>query len=71
MSHQTPIRTNSPLSTPGTQQRVHQQTPVRGKLISRLPISPSQIASRKLIQKSVKLLNDAKQKPVLQALVQR
>ena len=65
MSHQTPISTHASLSTPGTQQRVHQQTPVRGKPISKLPISPSQIASRKLIKKSVKLLNDAKHKPVL------
>ena len=64
MPHQTPIRNNTPLSTPGTQQRAHQQTPVRGKPISKSPISPAQSASRKLIQRSVKLLNAPKHKPV-------
>ena len=51
MPHQTPIRTNTPLSTPGIQQRTHKQTPVGSKPISKLPISPAQCASRKLIQK--------------------
>ena len=37
---------------------------MRGKPISKSPISPAQIASRKLIQKSLKLLNDPKHKPV-------
>ena len=70
MPHQTTIRTNTPLSTPSTQQRIHQQTPVRGKPISKLPISPAQISSRKLIQKSVKRLNDA-QHNLFSGLVQR
>ena len=64
MPHQTPIRTNSHLSTPSTQKRTHQQTPVRGKPISKSPISPAQIASRKLIQKSVKILNTPTHRPV-------
>ena len=29
--HQTPIKTNTPSLTPGTQQKAHQQTPVRSK----------------------------------------
>ena len=64
MPNQTPIRTNTSLSTPGTQQRNHQQTPVRGKPISKSPISPAHIASRKLIQKSVKILNTPTHRPV-------
>ena len=60
MPHQTPIRTNTPSFTPGIQQRDHQQTPVRSKPISKIPINPAQTVSRKLIQKSVKLLNAAK-----------
>ena len=63
MPHQTPIRTNTPL-TPSTQQRAHQQTPVRSKPISKTPISPAQTVSRKLIQKSVKLLIAPKHKLV-------
>ena len=38
--HQTLIRTNTPPSTPDTQQRAHQQTPVRSNSISKSPISP-------------------------------
>ena len=64
MPHQTPIRTNTPPFTPGTQQRAHQQTPVRSKPISKQPISPAQSVSRKLIQKSMKLLNAPKHKLV-------
>ena len=36
---------------------VYQQTPVRNQLINKTPISAAQVVSRKLIQKSVKLLN--------------
>ena len=43
--HQTPIKTNSPSLTSGTQQRAHQQTPVRSKLISKIPISSAQAES--------------------------
>ena len=61
--HQTPIKTNTPSLTPGTQQRAHQQTPVRSQLITKTPISAAQSVSRKVIQKSVKLLNTPKHKP--------
>ena len=61
----TPIRTNAPLSTPGKHQRAHQQTPVCGKPISKSPISTAQLARRRLIQKSVKLLNAPKHKSIL------
>ena len=64
MPLQTPIRTNTPSLTPGTQPRAHQQTPVRSEPISKMPISPAQAVSRKLIQKSVKLLNAPKHKLV-------
>ena len=64
MPHQTPIKTNTPSFTPGTQQRAHQQTPVRSKPINKTPISPAQSVSRKLIQKHVKLLNAPKHKLV-------
>ena len=37
---------------------------MRGKPISKSPISPAQIASRKLIQKSVKILNTPTHRPV-------
>ena len=59
---QTPIMTNTLSLTPGIQQRAHQQTPVRSKPISKIPISSAQAVSRKLIQKSVKLLNAPKHK---------
>ena len=68
--HQTPIKTNTPFLTPGTQQRDHQETPVRGQLITKTPISSAQAVSRKLIQKSVKLLNAPKHKPNLKSCPQ-
>ena len=49
MPHQTPIRTNTPSLAPDTQQRAHQQNPVRSKPISKTPISPTQAVSRKLM----------------------
>ena len=61
----TPIRTNAPLSTPGKHQRAHQQTPTFGKPIRKSLISTAQLARRRLIQKSVKLLNAPKHKSVL------
>ena len=64
MPHQTPIRTNTPSFTPGIQQRAHQQTPVRSKPISKIPLYPAQAVSRKLMQKSGKLLNAPKHKLV-------
>ena len=60
---QTPTLTKTPSLTPGTQNIPHQQTPVRSQLINKIPISAAQAVSRKLIQKSVKLLNAPKLKP--------
>ena len=62
--HQTSIKNNTPSLTPGTQLKAHQQTPVRSKPISKIPSSPAQAVSRKLVQKSVKLLNAPKHKLV-------
>ena len=58
-----PTITRSPSLTPSTQNIAHQQTPVRSQLINKTPISAAQALSRKLIQKSVKLLNAPKLKP--------
>ena len=60
---QIPTSTISPSLTPGTPSIAHQQTPVRSQLINKTPISAAQALSRKLIQKSVKLLNAPKLKP--------
>ena len=60
---QTPTLTRTLSLTPATQNIAHQQTPVRGQLINKTPISAAQAVSRKLIQKSVKLLNAPKLKP--------
>ena len=54
----------TPSLTPGTQNIAHQQTPVRSQLINKTPISAAQAVSRKLIQKSVNLLNAPKLKPI-------
>ena len=62
--HQTPIKNTTPSLTPGTQQKAHQQTPVRSKPISKIPSSSAYAVSRKLIQKSVKMLNAPKHKLV-------
>ena len=60
---QTPTLIRTPTSTPATQNIAHQQTPVRNQLINKPPISAAQVVSRKLIQKSVKLLNAPRSKP--------
>ena len=60
---QTPTLTRTTSLTPATQNIAHQQTPVRSQLINKTPISAAQAVSRKLIQKSVKLLNAPKLKP--------
>ena len=60
---QIPTFTRSPSLTPATQNITHQQAPVRSQLINKTPISAAQVVSRKLIQKSVKLLNAPKLKP--------
>ena len=64
-THQSPIRTNATLSTPGKHQRAHQQPPLCGKPISKSAISTAQLVRRRLIQKSVKLLNAPKHKSIL------
>ena len=59
----TPARTNTPavIQTPAGPRRVphiiSKQTPVRYTVSNKPSLSPAQLASRKLIQKSVKLLN--------------
>ena len=58
----TPTLIKTPSATLGTQNIAHQQTPVRNQLINKTPISAAQAVSRKLIQKSVKLLNAPKPK---------
>ena len=61
---QTPAMIKTPLSTqttPGS--RACKQTPVRDQLIIKTPISSAQVASRRLVQKSVKLLNTPISKP--------
>ena len=60
---QTPMLTKTPSLTQGKQNTTYQQTPVRSQLITKTPISAAQAVSRKLIQKSVKLLNTPKHKP--------
>ena len=53
----TPTLTGTPIRPPVRQKIVYQQTPVRNQMIITTPISVSQAKSRKLIKKSVKLLN--------------
>ena len=60
---QTPTFTRSPSLTPAIQNIAHQQTPVRNQLINKTPISAAHAVSRKLMQKSVNLLNVPKLKP--------
>ena len=62
----TPVRTNAPMviQTPAGPKRIPHnspnQTPVRHPVSSQPNLSPAQLASRKLIQKSVKMLNTPK-----------
>ena len=64
----TPARTNTPvvIQTPAGPRRISHgtpnQTPVRHTVSSQPNLSPAQLASRKLIQKSVKMLNTPKLK---------
>ena len=60
---QTAILIRTPTSRPATQNIEHQQTPVRNQLINKPPISAAHVLSRKLIQKSVKLLNAPRLNP--------
>ena len=62
----TPARTNAPviMQTPAGPRRIPnsipKQTPVRHTVSNQPDLSPAQLASRKLIQKSVKMLNTPK-----------
>ena len=62
----TPVRTNTPvvIQTPAGPRRVPhiipKQTPVRHTVSNKPDLSPAQITSRKLLQKSVKMLNTPK-----------
>ena len=64
----TPARTNTPvvIQTPAGPRRISHstpnQTPVRHSISNQPNFSPAQLASRKLIQKSVKILNTPKLK---------
>ena len=64
----TPARTNTPVvvQTPAGPRRIlyrtPNQTPVRHTVSSQPNLGPAQLASRKLIQKSVKMLNTSKLK---------
>ena len=57
---QTPVLTNDIMSKQNTPSSTSKQTPVRGQSVVKIPISSAQQASRKLIQRSVKLLNTPK-----------
>ena len=59
----TPTLIRTPTSKPAAQNIAHQQTSVRNQLINKPPISATQAVSRKLKQKSVKLLNVPRSKP--------
>ena len=54
---QTPVVTNGIMSKQNTPNSTSKQTPVRSQHVIKTPISSAQQASRKLIQRSVKLLN--------------
>ena len=51
------------ISKQNTPSSIGKQTPVRNQLIAKIPISPAQQASRKLIQRSVKFLNTSRSAP--------
>ena len=55
--NRTPTIKKTPLSHMKPAQTQNQQTPIRPLTIVKTPISPAQAAGRKLIQRSVKLLN--------------
>ena len=57
---QTPVLTNDIMSKQNTPSTTSKQTPVRGQFVVKTPISSAQQASKKLIQRSVKLLNTPK-----------
>ena len=59
---QSPTLIRTPISTQHTPNSEHKQTLVRNQLITKTAISPAQAVSKKLIQKSVKLLNAPKPK---------
>ena len=59
---QTPL-IRTPISTQHTPSTAHKQTPVRNQLTNQTPTSAAQAISRKIIQKSVKLLNTPSSRP--------
>ena len=54
---QTPVMIRDSISKQNTPSNIGKQTPVRNQLTAKIPISPAQQVSRKLIQRSVKFLN--------------
>ena len=54
---QTPVMIRESTSKQNTPNSISKQTPVRNQLTAKIPISPAQQVSRKLIQRSVKFLN--------------
>ena len=66
---QTPTLIRTPISTQHTPSTAHKQTPVRNQLINQTPTSAAQPISRKLIQKSVKLLNIPRSRPMKRFLL--
>ena len=60
---QTPTLIRTPISTQHTPSTAHKQTPVRNQLTNQTPTSAAQAISRKIIQKSVKLLNTPRSRP--------
>ena len=54
---QTPVMIRDSISKQNTPSSIGKQTPVRNQLTAKIPISPAQQVSRKLIQRSVKFLN--------------
>ena len=57
MRNKIPSIIKTPLSHTSPAQTQNQQTPLRPQMFIKTPISPVQTAGRKLLQKSVKLLN--------------
>ena len=54
---QTPVMIRDSITKQNTLNSIGKQTPVRNQLTAKIPISPAQQVSRKLIQRSVKFLN--------------
>ena len=57
MQVQNPVMNRGNITKQNTPSSTSKQTPVRNQLTAKIPYSPAQQASKKLIQRSVKLLN--------------